>query len=337
MSQALPRCWYGDCRGLWRFLVCLLLPLSWLFRGLVSLRLALYRAGMFKTERLPVPVVVVGNLTAGGSGKTPLTLTLVQWLRQAGYHPGVVSRGYGGQARTPLPVAADSDPALAGDEPVLIARRSGCPVWVGRDRSAAGRQLLARHPEVDVILTDDGLQHYGLARDLEIVVVDGARGFGNGRLLPAGPLREPVSRLARATALVVNGHGRHPPGPPAFAMTLRGGAFVNLARPDRTETAGYFRGRRVHALAGIGHPERFFRTLAELGLEASVHAFPDHHAFSPGDLPEGTLVMTEKDAVKCAAFAPADAWFLAVDAEVEAGLKTLLLNELKKRNGSQAA
>jgi tetraacyldisaccharide 4'-kinase len=318
----------------------LLLPLSWLFRALVWSRFALYRMGVFRTERLPVPVIVVGNLTVGGAGKTPLTLALVRWLREAGYQPGVISRGYGGRAREPLPVEADSDPALVGDEPVLIARRAACPVWVARRRAEAGHRLLGRHPEVDVLLTDDGLQHYALARDLELVVVDAARGFGNGRLLPAGPLREPVARLARASALVLNGGSGRVSGPPAFVMNLRAGSFVSLRHPARRVTAEFFRGRRVHALAGIGHPERFFQTLAALGLDFSDRAFPDHHAFQPRDLPAGTLIMTEKDAVKCAAFAPEDAWFLAIDAEVEGGLKTLILNkltELKKPHGSQTA
>lgn len=317
-----------------------MLPLSWLYRALVRTRLACYRVGLFRTERLPVPVIVVGNLTVGGAGKTPLTLALVHWLRQAGYRPGVISRGYGGRAQTPLPVGPGSDPVLVGDEPVLIARRARCPVWVARRRAEAGRRLLAEHAEVDVLLADDGLQHYALARDLEIVVVDAARGFGNGRLLPAGPLREPLGRLGRASALVFNGGPMRVSGPPAFVMKLLARDFVNLAQPERRAAADYFRGRPVHALAGIGHPERFFQTLTALGLDFSPHAFPDHHAFQPRDLPAGTLIMTEKDAVKCAAFAPEDAWFLAIDAEVEGGLKTLLMNELselKTRHGSQIA
>ncbi len=338
MSQALSRCWYGACPGPWRLVVFLLLPFSWLFRVLIGLRRLLYRLGLLKTTRLPVPVIVVGNINVGGSGKTPLTLTLIDWLRQAGYTPGVISRGYGGRARVPMLVRADSDPDLVGDEPVLIARRAGCPLWIGRSRGEAGRRLLDFHPEVDVILADDGLQHYALARDMEIAVVDGGRGFGNGRLLPAGPLREPVSRLAGVDAVVVNGPDIDLRlAAPRFAMKLTVRHFVNLAQPDLRVSPKRFRGETVHAVAGIGHPERFFDSLAAMGLTLTRCPFPDHHAYAPDDLPAGTVLMTEKDAVKCAAFPRPDAWFLAVDAEVEGGLKTLLLNALKDRHGSQVA
>ena len=322
----------------WRLVALLLRPLSWLFRLLVAVRRGLYRRGVLRTTRLSVPVVVVGNIHVGGSGKTPLILALVDWLRQAGFTPGVVSRGYGGSARVPTPVTADSDPGVVGDEPVLIARRAACPIWVGRDRAGAGRRLLASHPEVDVLLADDGLQHYALGRDVEIAVLDGVRGFGNGCLLPAGPLREPPSRLATVDTVVVNGGGTVPGlAGPAFSMRLAAGAFVCLASPSARAGAERFKGGVVHALAGIGHPERFFDSLAAMGLEFVPHAFPDHHAFTPADLPAGTLLMTEKDAVKCAAFARPDDWYLAVDAEVDGGLKTLLLNALKDRHGPQTA
>lgn len=332
MRNFLERCWYGDCR--YRFL---LLPPSLLFLLLVVWRRLAYRVGLFRTVRLPVPVIVVGNLGVGGSGKTPLTLCITQWLRELGYQPGIISRGYGGHARAPMAVDADSDPALVGDEPLLLARRGICPVWIGRKRAEAGRQLLAHHPEVDVLVADDGLQHYALARDLEIVVVDGERGFGNSRLLPAGPLREPLGRLATVDAAVVN--GGNPDDfillPPSFAMRLRGATFRNLRDPARTAVAADFVGHQVHALAGIGHPQRFFDHLERLGVRAQTHAFPDHHVFTESDLPFGTLLMTEKDAVKCAAFAPKDTWFLAVDAELEPGLKTLIDHTLKARHGSQ--
>ena len=338
MSQALARCWYGDCPLRWRLIVALLRPLSGLFRVLAALRRKLYRLGVLRAIRLPVPVIVVGNINVGGAGKTPLILTLIEWLRAAGYTPGVISRGYGGHAREPTAVTAASDPALVGDEPVLIARRAGCPVWIGRERTAAGRQLLGAHGNVDVLLTDDGLQHYALARDVEIAVVDGARGLGNGRLLPAGPLREPVSRLAEVDAVVVNGAPTAlGTGAPGFAMRLRVGAFFNVADPRLRADPDRFQGHVVHALAGIGHPQRFFDTLVNLGLDIRPRAFPDHHRFVPDDLPVGTVLMTEKDAVKCAAFAGPDAWFLVIDAEVEGGLNTLLLNALKDGHGPQAA
>ncbi len=340
MKQALTRCWHGDCAFPWRLSLLLLVPVSWLFRFLVAGRRWLYRLGVFKSVRLPVPVVVVGNITVGGAGKTPLLLALVALLRQAGFKPGVVSRGYGGAARMPMPVRPDSDPALVGDEPVLIARQAGCPVWIGRARAEAGRRLLDFHPEVDVLLADDGLQHHALGRDMEIVVVDGQRGFGNRRLLPAGPLREPIARLTEVDAMVVNGSQEVALPDLAvarFAMALTAREFVNLRHPERRVSPGAFQGRRVHALAGIGHPERFFASLEALGLVVEPHPFPDHHAYVAADLPDGILVMTEKDAVKCAGFAPEDAWFLAVDAEVDGGLQTLLLNTLKERHGSQAA
>lgn len=338
MKDILERCWYGCCR--YRFL---LVPLSLIFFLLVCWRRLAYRAGLFGVRRLPVPVIVVGNLGVGGSGKTPLTLRIVQWLAELGYHPGILSRGYGGRARAPMPVKADSDPALVGDEPVLLARRAACPVWVGRKRAEAGRQLLTFHPEVDVLVADDGLQHYALHRDMEIVVVDGLRGFGNGRLLPAGPLREPLGRLATVDAAVIN--GGDPDDfillPPSFAMHLRGTTFFNLLDPARTATAAELAansgGRQIHALAGIGHPQRFFDHLERLGLNISPHAFPDHHAYRAEDMPAGTLLMTEKDAVKCAAFAPPDAWFLAVDAILPPGLKTLIDHTLKSRHGPQTA
>lgn len=337
MRQTLNRLWYGAAPIHLRLLLLLLLPMAGLFGLISGLRRACYRQGLLTVARLPVPVVVVGNLTVGGSGKTPLVLALVDWLREAGYAPGVISRGYAGRARAPMAVGAASDPLEVGDEPLLIARRAGCPVWIGRVRAEAGRGLLAAHPEVNVLIADDGLQHYGLARDLELVVVDGERGFGNRHLLPAGPLREPASRLRAAHAMVVNGAGPIIDSPiPRFGMNLVAKGFVSLSSPVRKEPAAHFVGRRLHALAGIGHPERFFRQLAALGLDVEARSFPDHHRFSAADLPTGTVLMTEKDAVKCAALAPPDAWFLAVDAEVEGGLQTLLLNALKAFHGSQA-
>ena len=334
MNKLLESCWYGHCRI--RFL---LVPLSLIFFLLVACRRLAYRVGLFRVRRLPVPVIVVGNLGVGGSGKTPLTLRIAQWLAELGYHPGIISRGYGGRARAAMPVRADSDPARVGDEPVLLARRAACPVWIGRKRVEAGRQLLACHPEVDVLVADDGLQHYALDRDMEIVVVDGLRGFGNGWLLPAGPLREPIKRLATVDGVVVN--GGNPADfnlpPPRFAMRLSGATFRNLRDPTQTTVAADFAKRRVHALAGIGHPPRFFDHLAGLGVNAIPHAFPDHYVYTANDLPAGTLLMTEKDAVKCAAFAPPDAWFLAVDAILPPGLKTLIDHTLKARHGPQTA
>jgi tetraacyldisaccharide 4'-kinase len=313
----LERAWYGRAPGAF-----LLLPLGWLFGAVAAARRYAYARGLFHSQRLPRPVVVVGNLTAGGAGKTPLTVWLSGELQRRGLRVGVVSRGYGGTAEGPELVTAESDPARVGDEPVLIARRTGAKVIVARDRVAAARLLV---PDVDVILADDGLQHYRLARDVELVVVDGRRGFGNGRLLPAGPLREPRSRAASAAAFVVNGGSTAmtdvlPAGPPSFRMRLEPGDVVALADGRRTPLAAWA-GRRVHAVAGIGDPARFFATLTDAGLEVVPHPFPDHAAFRAADVAfpdDAPVLMTEKDAVKCRPFAGPRHHYLEVAATFDA-------------------
>jgi len=314
----------------------ILLPASFIFRLLANMRRALYRSGILPGEKLPVPVIVVGNITVGGSGKTPLTLWLAQQLLDNGWHPGIISRGYASKASSPQAVHPSSDPGAAGDEAVLMAQRKLCPVWVGRDRAAAARMLLRTHPECDVLLSDDGLQHYRLRRDAEIVVVDGVRRFGNGFLLPAGPLRELPSRLAEADAVVING------GTPAageYAMQLRGARFYNLLNPNTPAYAADFRGQCLHAIAGIGHPQRFFAHLNHLGLVVQTHPFPDHHRYTPGDLAYANadaILMTEKDAVKCTAFATKKCWALRVDAQVDPSLTQHILERIAP-NGRQAA
>lgn len=324
--EQLTRCWYRSCS--WRFLLA---PLALVFLIAVTLRHWAYRLGWLRVTRLPVPVVVVGNIAVGGTGKTPLVIWLAERLRQAGYHPGIVSRGYGGRSKAATPVQPDSDPDAVGDEPVLLAQRSGCPVWVGRRRVAAARQLLAFHPEVDVILADDGLQHYALGRDLELVVVDGERGFGNGFLLPAGPLRESRRRLASVDAVVVNGGQVLPDLPaPQFGMRLVGERFRCLGQPETMVDAGHFSNRVVQAVAGIGNPERFFGKLGQLGIRVEGRAWPDHHRYDVTDIPAGTVLMTEKDAVKCARFDLPDAWVLAVDAEVAPGLEKIIIERIKR-------
>jgi tetraacyldisaccharide 4'-kinase len=316
----------------------ILVPLSLLFGLVVAVRRALYAAGWIRSERLPVPVVVVGNITVGGTGKTPLVLWLAKTMRAAGYHPGIVTRGYGGNESV-QEVGGDADPAQAGDEPVLLAQHSGCPVWAGRKRACAGRALLRQHPDVDVIITDDGLQHYRLARDVEVAVVDGERRFGNRLLLPAGPLREPLRRLQSVDAVAVNG-GSTDRLPHAFGMRLRGELLVNLADRRRARLPREFSGMNVHALAGIGNPQRFFGSLVELGVEFAPHVFPDHYAFRPDDLEfpgADAVLMTEKDAVKCATFAREHWWFLPVEADVDPALGQLILNRLEASHGRQAA
>ncbi|WP_045854657.1 tetraacyldisaccharide 4'-kinase [Raoultella terrigena] len=305
----IARIWSGES-PLWR----LLLPLSWLY-GLVSglIRLS-YRLGLKKAWRAPVPVVVVGNLTAGGNGKTPVVIWLVEQLQQRGIRVGVVSRGYGGKAASyPLVLNGATGTSEAGDEPVLIYQRTGAPVAVSPQRSDAVRALLAVH-DLQLIVTDDGLQHYGLARDKEIVVIDGVRRFGNGWWLPAGPMRERASRLRSVDAIIANG-GVARPG--EIAMQLRPGQAVNVLNGERRDVASF---DNVVAMAGIGHPPRFFATLEGCGVRPiKTVALADHQALTHADVAalvteRQTLLMTEKDAVKCRAFAEANWWYLPVDA-----------------------
>lgn len=318
----------------------LLAPALWLLAPLAGLYsvVAGRARRQARPERLPVPVIVVGNITVGGAGKTPLTLWLAAQLQARGWRPGIVSRGYGGQGLLPRPVTAESLAVDVGDEPILLARRSGVPVWVGRDRIAAGRALLAAHPEVNIVLCDDGLQHYRLARDVELAVFDG-RGAGNGWRLPAGPLRESLERLQEVAAIVCNGSpdARLPPAVPRFAMRLQAGDFYRLDDPQQRVAAARLQGRWLHALAGIGDPERFFRMLEGLGLVFSRHPFPDHHAYTAADLAfasDGVLLMTEKDAVKCNGLTVGETWVLPVDAELSPALIDLVLEKLR---GRQAA
>ena len=319
----IARIWSGES-PLW----LLLLPLSWLY-GLVSgiIRL-LYRLGFKRAWRAPVPVVVVGNLTAGGNGKTPVVIWLVEQLQKRGIRPGVVSRGYGGKvAQYPLLLTAETTTAEAGDEPVLIYQRTGAPVAVSPVRSDAVQALLAEHA-VQIIITDDGLQHYALARDKEIVVIDGVRRFGNGWWLPAGPMRERASRLKSVDAVIVNGDEANAGEIP---MHLQPGPAINLLTGERRSVAEL---PSPVAMAGIGHPPRFFATLEQCGarLERRV-PLADHQALVDGQvdaltLPGQSLIMTEKDAVKCRAFAKENWWYLPVDAELSGEQPEHLLKEL---------
>lgn len=319
-----------------------LIPLSIVFWLAVALRRSLYRMGLLRAVRLAVPVIVVGNISVGGTGKTPLVLWLAGFLRQQGLHPGIISRGYGGGAAGTLAVDAGCDPAMTGDEPLLLAKKSGCPVWVGRDRVAAGTSLLRAHPECDVLLSDDGLQHYRLGRDVEIVAVDGERKFGNGLFLPAGPLREGISRLRSVDAVVVNGGGTRLGMPlrNEFGMRLEGREFYNLRNPRLRAAPGDFLGKKLHAVAGIGNPQRFFEHLRGLGLTFEAHAFADHCAYRPQDLSYAdadALLMTEKDAVKCAGFADERYWALAVDAVLTPGCGEMVVQKLRDIDGRQTA
>ncbi len=318
----------------------LLIPLSLLFGIVAGARRAAYRRGWLASERMSVPVIVVGNITVGGTGKTPAVLWLVQLLRSAGYRPGIVTRGYGGSEEL-HEVKTSGDPAQSGDEPLLLARRSEVPVFAGRARAATARALLNAYPQCNVIVSDDGLQHYALARDIELAVVDSERKFGNGWLLPAGPLREPVARLRSVTAVIVNGEEQlNDVAAPRYAMRVTGAVFRNLVDAGKQTTAEELRGQPLHAIAAIGDPGRFFAHLARMSLTFRPHPFPDHFAFTSDDLAfagEQTVLMTEKDAVKCAAFAKPSWWSLPIEAQIDPALGQLILAKLRSLHGRQAA
>jgi tetraacyldisaccharide 4'-kinase len=295
----------------------LLWPLSWIYGAVARLRQASYRVGLKSVTKLRVPVIVIGNITVGGTGKTPSVIWLARELTTRGYRVGIVSRGYGGRgAIWPQRVESGSDPAIVGDEPVLIARATGCRVVVGPDRVAAAQGLLD-HAEVDVLLCDDGLQHHALGRDMEIVVVDGHRGLGNGLYLPAGPLRERASRLRTVDAVLVNG------GTWYYQGVLRASTVpqrVYQLAGDAERSLEDFRGEHVHAVAGIGNPQRFYNLLTEAGVIVTPHSLPDHAPLRPADLKfrdNSPVLVTEKDAVKCESFAADNVWCVAVAMEFE--------------------
>lgn len=313
LQNWLEQRWYSD-----RPAPLVLRPLAAMYAGLSRRRREALKLSA-QPQRLPVPVIVVGNISIGGTGKTPFVIWLVEHLRAWGYKPGIVSRGYGARApHYPFEVTPHTAAGFCGDEPLLLARRLVVPLVVAPDRLAAARCLLEKHP-VDVIVSDDGLQHYKLPRDLEICLVDGARGLGNGALLPAGPLREPASRLREVGLVVVNGGGWRGEAAQHVDMFLRMEQIASLSTPTQRQALAAFAGQQVHAVAGIGNPARFFSQLRTFGIEVIPHAFPDHHAYSASDLEFGDalpVLMTEKDAMKCAAFANAQHWFVPVDAEL---------------------
>lgn len=316
--------WYSKATWLW-----LLAPLSGLFSVITALRRTLYRLGIKKTYQAPVPVIVVGNLTVGGNGKTPLVVWLVYWLRAQGYQPGVISRGYGGKSEHyPLLLTKETHAAQAGDEPVLIYRRTQCAVVVGPKRTEAAA-LLAQQG-VNIIISDDGLQHYALARDIELIVIDGQRRFGNGQLLPMGPLREGVWRLKQADAIINNGG---PTQSGEYLMTLSPGALQPVSTNLNAHAVVPHAGQQVHALAGIGHPPRFFNTLTQLGFKlVSQQALGDHQAVTLAQLASlesAPLLITEKDAVKWPG-GHNNTWYLPVDAQLPAAFEQQLLTRLKE-------
>jgi tetraacyldisaccharide 4'-kinase len=318
MHRRLFKLWYEESPG-----AAVLQPLSWLYGAAVSARRLGYERGWLRSHAVGRPVIVVGNLTVGGTGKTPLTIWLAQQLRQRGLEVGLVSRGYGRQQSGLRAVTSDSSWREVGDEPLILHRRTGCMTLVATDRVAAARELIDRGARV--ILADDGLQHLRMRRTCEIVVVDGTRGFGNGRVLPAGPLRESASRARTADAVVVNGGTEGEPVrclPPELAagalrMRLLAGEARQMAGSGQPQPLEAFRGGPVHAVAGIGNPGRFFADLRARGLEVIVHPFPDHHALTAAELDFGddrAVLMTEKDAVKCQDVAGPRLWYVPVEA-----------------------
>jgi tetraacyldisaccharide 4'-kinase len=313
----------------------LLWPASLLFGLAVLVRRFLYFVRLLGSEHPGIPVIIVGNLVAGGSGKTPLAIWIAELLRATGWSPAIVARGYGTKETAPRAATIATRAEEVGDEPILLSRRGGCPVWVGVDRIAVIRALRAKHDEVDILILDDGLQHYRVRRDVEIAVID-SRGFGNGFLLPAGPLREPQWRLRAVDAVVSNGLAR----PGAYPMQLEGDTFHRMTDSNDRRPARAFAGQKVHAVAGIGDPNRFFLHLVKLGLKPVPHPFPDHHPFTPGDLdfePGATVVMTEKDAVKLRHVARPDWWVLPVTARLDPKFGDWLLGTVDEWRRSKAA
>ena len=326
LSARLTAAWYAGHPALG-----LLRPLEWLYRAVVQRKRSRFLAGEGEIYRAPVPVVVVGNITVGGTGKTPMILWLIEHCRRQGLRVGVVSRGYGAQPpQLPWRVQADQAASVAGDEPLLIVQRSGVPLMIDPDRGRAVAALLAAEP-LDLILSDDGLQHYRLARDLELVLIDAARGLGNRHCLPAGPLREPVERLQSVDAMLYNGATNDPQG--GYGFTLQPRTLVNLRSAESHPLSHFPAGQALHAVAGIGNPQRFFNTLEGLHWRPVAHAFADHAPYSAELLnfsPALPVLMTEKDAVKCRAFAADDWWYLAVDAEPSAAFVARFDQQLQR-------
>ncbi len=329
LEKKLPTIWYEDAAG-----TSLLAPLECLYKTYVSRVRQQYLNGRKQSYRSPVPVVVVGNLVVGGAGKTPLVLAICQRLQQRGMRPGILSRGYkAGSEVFPRAVVPSDDAAEVGDEPLLMAQRSGAKVCIDPQR-ARGARWLVEEGGCDIVLCDDGLQHYALARDVEIVVIDAQRQLGNGRCLPAGPLREPAERLQSVDFIVYNGTTAAHNDAAIFVMQLKPSVLVRLHDNyaiNVSALADLAAAGPVHALTGIGNPQRFFTSLRELGFDIIEHAFGDHHAFNARDLNFGdqqAIIMTEKDAVKCREFAPVQAWYLPVDAQLEETFYSALLEKI---------
>ena len=326
LSRYLLDIWYKD-----HFIGAALLPFGFLFSDFVKFRRWLYKIGVKKSAALSVPVIIVGNITVGGTGKTPLCIYLAKLLQSEGYRVGIISRGYGGEAVAQM-VLSNSNATEVGDEALLISRQTNCPMAVGANRVETGNFLL-KNARCDIILADDGLQHYALKRDIEIAVVDGERRFGNSICLPAGPLREPVERLNSVDFVVVNGKTAADTAWYEWQMQLIGDIAVNLKTGENKSLAD-FKSTECHAIAGIGNPERFFKQLEKSGISQRIdHSFPDHHIFAADEIrfDDKPILMTEKDAVKCKTFSTENQWFIPVAAQLSPEFDTQFLTLLKKR------
>ncbi|WP_342227422.1 tetraacyldisaccharide 4'-kinase [Rickettsiella endosymbiont of Rhagonycha lignosa] len=309
----------------------LLWPLSFIYRIFIFLRRKFYQFHFLKINYLSIPVIVVGNITIGGTGKTPVVIALALFLKEKGWRPGIISRGYGGNTKHfPCLVHQNSNAREVGDEPILIARHTGCPTMIDPDRSRGAKSLLKRS-NCNIVISDDGLQHLSLGRDIEIVVVDGERRFGNNFCLPAGPLREPVSRLNSVDFVI----SKEIPQTNEFKLCLIPDYFYQLIQTKNKQSKEFFLGKKVHAVAGIGNPDQFFKTLRKLGLNIIEHPFPDHYLFKPRDFNYGDdaiVIMTEKDAVKCVGFVDARLWCLRTKTALDNNFLNTILNRINLIN-----
>lgn len=327
MQFKLTQYWY---RPSLHFFTCCLLPLSWLFGCITSIRRCLYRIKFFKTHYFNVPIIVVGNISVGGTGKTPFVIWLANYLQSQGFHPGIVSRGVGGIShKKPHQVCLNDTAAQVGDEAILLLKQTGLPIVIGIDRVAAVQQLLMNSP-CDVVISDDGLQHYRLGRDVNIVMVDAERGFGNRRLLPAGPLREKIASLHKHDFVIEKDGDENN----LYSIQYEPAYFVSVINPNKTLALHEFPEKNVHALAGIGYPEKFFKQLTLAGFNVTPHIFPDHHLYQPSEIifdDNLPVFMTEKDAVKCTTFVDEKYWYLKINIKIKASLAQQIVTKLKIR------
>lgn len=311
-----------------------------IFKFLIDFRKFLYKHNIFKIYKFNIPIIVVGNITVGGTGKTPLVIYIVNYLVKQGFKPAIVTRGYKAKYNNTQMVTTVSDPILCGDEPVLLAKATNCPVIIGNNRGAAIKYLLKNFGYINVVISDDGLQHYSLARDLEIAVIDGSRLFGNGHLLPFGPLREPIGRLATVQAIIINGHSDSTVClnyDNKYIIKLLPNIIYNIIEPKINNTPQDFllTYPKIHAVAGLGNNQRFFESLIQIGFNIVPHEFPDHYNYKAKDLEFGDnlpIVMTEKDAIKCLRFAKNNFWCqtITVGFNLPQKFNNFLINNLKK-------